>query len=153
MNIVTVSGTARPSSNTKKAVEIVNDYLAKQGLNFETIDLAETILYHPGIDRGDSDQLKLQEIIRSADAIIMATPEYHGSFASGVIGAIKSLEHLRSVLSHVGANVLPEVVSIAQVHKVFTSEGELTNDKTKTRLEGLVDKLAQLTSKEIQVAK
>ena len=39
--------------------------------------------------------------------------------AAGQIGAIKSLEQLRSVLSHVGAIVLPGPVSVAGVQGVF----------------------------------
>ena len=35
--------------------------------------------------------------------------------AAGRIGAIKALEHLRSVASHVGAQVLPGPVSVASV--------------------------------------
>ena len=79
---------------------------------------------------------------RSVCRVILATPEYHGSFAAmmklvienlgfpstlagkpvallgvaaGRIGAIKSLEQLRSVCSHVGAIVLPGPVSVANV--------------------------------------
>jgi chromate reductase len=81
---------------------------------------------------------------------VLATPEYHGSFSSvmklmienlgfpsalagkpvallgvaaGAIGAIKSLEHLRSVVSHIGALALPLPISVANVQRVFDSEG------------------------------
>jgi len=88
---------------------------------------------------------KLQQQVSDATGVIFATPEYHGSYSSviklvieqlgfpsvlsgkpiallgvaaGSIGAIKALEHLRSVCSHVGAIVLPGPVSVAAVHKV-----------------------------------
>jgi FMN reductase len=43
--------------------------------------------------------------------------------ASGAIGAIKSLEQLRSVCAHVGAIALPLPVSVANVQRVFDAEG------------------------------
>ena len=82
------------------------------------------------------------EKVSRATGVIFATPEYHGSFSSvtklaienlgfpsvisgkpvallgvaaGAIGAIKSLEQLRGVCSHVGAIVLPGPVSVAGV--------------------------------------
>ena len=45
--------------------------------------------------------------------------------AAGSIGAIKSLEHLRGVCSHVGAVVLPLAVSVPNVQKVFDAEGHI----------------------------
>ena len=56
--------------------------------------------------------------------------------AAGQIGAIKALEHLRSVLSHVGAIVLPGPVSIANVQAVFDKEGNCLDDKIEKRLRG-----------------
>ena len=43
--------------------------------------------------------------------------------AAGSIGAIKSLEHLRSVVSHIGGLVLPLPVSVANVQRVFDQDG------------------------------
>jgi NAD(P)H-dependent FMN reductase len=95
---------------------------------------------------------KLQEAVKNATAVILATPEYHGSLSSvmklvienlgfpsvlagkpvallgvaaGSIGAIKSLEQLRSIASHIGAIVLPLAVSVANVQKVFDAEGQV----------------------------
>src|SRR5262249_26692430 len=85
-------------------------------------------------------------------AVVLATPEYHGSLSSvmklvienlgfpsvlagkpvallgvaaGSIGAIKSLEQLRSIASHIGAIVLPLPVSVANVQQVFDSSGHV----------------------------
>lgn len=102
------------------------------------------------MEDGPSDSEYLQELVRSADGVIMSTPEYHGSFSSlikvvienlgypsalsgkpvsllgiagGRYGAIKSLEHLRSVCSHVGALVLPGSISISKAQTVFDKRG------------------------------
>ena len=52
------------------------------------------------------------------------------------IGAIKALEHLRSVCSHVGAIVLPGPVSVAGVHKMFDDSGRCLDEGTEKRLRG-----------------
>jgi FMN reductase len=94
----------------------------------------------------------LQRRIHRAAAVILATPEYHGSFSSviklaienmgfpsalsgkpvgllgvaaGAIGAIKSLEALRGVVSHVGALPLPLPISIPNVQKMFDAAGNV----------------------------
>lgn len=99
---------------------------------------------------------ELKKRVATADGIIFATPEYNGTFsavltaiienldypvvfsgkpvallgvAAGAIGAIKSLEHLRSVCSHSGALVLPGEVSIAQVYKYFNEQGQCKDVK------------------------
>lgn len=90
-------------------------------------------------------------MVSQATGVVLVTPEYHGSFSSvmklvienlgfpsalvgkpvallgvaaGTIGAIKSLEHLRGVVSHVGGIALPLPISIANVQKVFDREGQ-----------------------------
>ena len=45
--------------------------------------------------------------------------------AAGSIGAIKTLEQLRSIASHIGAIVLPLPVSVANVQKVFDASGKV----------------------------
>ena len=99
---------------------------------------------------------------------MLATPEYHGTFAAmmklvienlgfpsmlagkpvallgvaaGQIGAIKSLEQLRGVCSHVGAIVLPGPVSVANVQGVFDSEGRCTDDSIEKRLRSVATTL------------
>jgi len=47
--------------------------------------------------------------------------------AAGRIGAIKSLEHLKSVCAHIGAIVVPGSVSVAGVQKVFDDQGRCTD--------------------------
>jgi chromate reductase, NAD(P)H dehydrogenase (quinone) len=47
--------------------------------------------------------------------------------AAGAIGAIKSLEHLRSVLAHVGAIVMPLLISVPNVRTVFDEQGRCLN--------------------------
>src|SRR6202040_2603253 len=95
---------------------------------------------------------QLQSAVNAATGVVLVTPEYHGSFSSvmklvienlgfpsvlagkpvallgvaaGSIGAIKSLEQLRSIASHIGAHVLPMPVSVPNVQKVFDPSGRV----------------------------
>jgi len=96
-------------------------------------------------------------LLESCDAFILGTPEYNGTFtaklklmiensgyplpmkgkpvsligvASGVLGAVKSLEHLRSVTAHIGSFTLPRVVSVAEVEKKFDDNGNCLDEVT-----------------------
>jgi FMN reductase len=63
--------------------------------------------------------------------------------ASGRIGAIKSLEHLRSVCSHVGALVLPNPVSVARVRSVFDEQGRCLEAAMEQAIRGLAVDLVE----------
>jgi FMN reductase len=169
LNIVVVSGSTRPGNNTGKAAALVVDELRKQpGINYSLIDLREVHLPFPGQAGGSTVPKSLQDLVSKASGIILATPEYHGSFssaiklfienlgypsalsgkavallgvASGQIGAIKALEHLRSVCSHVGALVLPGPVSVANVRSVFDAEGNCLDEKIAKRIRGVATHL------------
>jgi chromate reductase, NAD(P)H dehydrogenase (quinone) len=149
--IVIIQGSVRPHSYTSMAVALVVDEFKKHpGYSVKVIDPAGLGLPFPGTTQDSPATRALQAEVKSAVGVVLATPEYHGSFSSvmklvienlgfpsvlagkpvallgvaaGAIGAIKSLEHLRGVCSHVGAIVLPLPVSVANVQKVFDPEG------------------------------
>ena len=152
LRITAILGSARLHSMTAKVLAVVLDELRSMpGIEVDVIDPREIDLRIPGL--GESpDALDIQERIGGSDGVILASPEYHGSFSStmkllidnlgfpsrlkgkpvallgvaaGRIGAIKALEHLRSVASHVGSLVLPGPVSVASVHGVLNSDGQI----------------------------
>src|SRR5438477_1890918 len=130
IRIVVINGSVRPGNYTSMASALVVDELRKD----------------PKIE----GTKRLQQEVKDATAVILATPEYHGSFSSvmklvienlgfpsvlagkpvgllgvaaGSVGAIKSLEQLRSVCSHIGALVLPLPISVPNIQKVFDASG------------------------------
>src|SRR2546426_4945676 len=147
--IVCISGTNRPDNYTSRALQIVIDELRHSGVDPIVFDARALSLAFPGHpDTGDGQQLRTA--VAGAPGVILATPEYHGSFcamtkliienlgfpsvlagkpvallgvAAGRIGAIKSLEQLKGVCSHIGAIVLPLPVSVPNVQKVFDPSG------------------------------
>jgi len=165
IRITTILGSVRPGNFTSKALAVVESALLRdERVELTTLDPGKYNLTFPGIPPKNDDATSMKRIIENADGIIIATPEYHGLFssviklvienlghpsalkskpvtllgvASGQIGAIKSLEALRSVCSHVGALVLPGPVSVSNVQKMFDEAGNCTDQGLKHRLEAL----------------
>ena len=167
--IVCISGTSRPDNFTSRALAVVAHELGERGAAPEIFDARELSLSFPGFPRTE-DALHLRTAVEEATGVVLATPEYHGGFsamtklvienlgfpsllagkpvallgvAAGRIGAIKSLEQLRSVCSHVGALVLPGSVSIAGVQKSFDSEGRCTDSGVEESLRGIAGSLLE----------
>lgn len=148
-----INGSVRPGNYTGMALALVADEFKKHPhVAVKEIHPAEINLPFPGTNPSSAATQALQADVKSATAVVLATPEYHGSFSSimklvienlgfpsvlagkpvallgvaaGAIGAIKSLEHLRGVCSHVGAVVLPLATSVANVQKVFDAQGHV----------------------------
>ncbi|HXE91729.1 MAG TPA: NAD(P)H-dependent oxidoreductase [Terriglobales bacterium] len=151
IGIVVIRGSVRPNNYTTMAAALVVDELQREPrVRVEVIDPAALSLPLPGTNPDASGTKVLQQKVAAATGVVLATPEYHGSFSSvmklvienlgfpsvlagkpvallgvaaGAIGAIKSLEQLRGVVSHIGALPLPLAVSVANVQKVFAADG------------------------------
>jgi len=161
-SVVSISGTSRPDNFTSMALAVVNDELEVRGLSPTVFDARDLSLAFPG-QPPTEDAQRLRAAIEGCSAVVLATPEYHGSLcamtkliienlglpsvlsgkpvalvgvAGGRIGAIKSLEELRIVCSHVGALVLPGAVSIACVRAAFDADGNCTDEGVEDALRG-----------------
>ncbi len=169
IEIVTILGTARPGNFTAKALALVVDELRQQTrVNVTEINPRGMELLFPGEAGESRDSESLQSAVQRATGVILATPEYHGSFAAmmkliienlgfpsilagkpvallgvaaGQIGAIKSLEQLRSVCSHIGAIVLPGPVSVAEVQGLFDESGRCLEERIEKRIRGVATNL------------
>jgi FMN reductase len=169
IHVVVIQGSVRSGNNTAKAATLVVEELEKtDGAVVDVVDPTSLRLPLPG-ERGNHAEVEaMRETVSRATGVIFVTPEYHGSFSSvtkliidnldfpsalagkpialagvaaGAIGAIKALEHLRSVCSHVGGIVLPGPVSVANVRSVFDAGGNCLDPSVESRLRGLVKKL------------
>ncbi len=169
IRIVAAVGSVRPGNFTLKAMHLVLDEMGRQrDVETQLIDPAKLNMALPGTPQDNSTMESLQKMVAEATGVILATPEYHGSYSSviklliehlgfpsvlsgkpvvllgvaaGSIGAIKALEHLRSVCSHVGAIVLPGPVSVAAVHKVFDDQGRCLDPAIEKRIRGVATNL------------
>ncbi len=177
MKIATILGSLNKNGSCAHALNIVHDELQNSdNIELVIIDPNDYTLPFPGQSIPNSDESKLQHLISDVDGIIFSTPEYHGSFSSvtkliienlgfpsvlsgkpvsllgvagGSIGAIKSLEQLRSVCSHVGSIVLPGPVSISNVHSVFDKDGNCLDAKVEQQLRTLANDIIKYAEKHI----
>src|SRR5262249_57260955 len=79
--IVCISGTSRPDNYTARALGIVVDELQHRRVAPVVFDARALQLAFPGHpDPGDGERLRTA--IAAAPGVILATPEYHGSFAA-----------------------------------------------------------------------
>jgi len=165
--IVCIAGNRRPNNYTAKALAFVASELTSRGASVTTFDGRYLDLTFPG-EPETSDAKRLKEGVDECDAVVFATPEYHGTFsayakliienlsypsllkgkpvgllgvASGRIGAIKSLEHLRSSCAHLGAIVMPGAISIAGVRRAFDEEGNCIDSGAGQALQHLAENL------------
>jgi chromate reductase len=153
VRIVVINGSVRPGNYTAMASALVVDELKKHTdpkVQVEVVNPGEWHLPFPGTDGNSPATSVLQKLVCNATGVVLVTPEYHGGFSSvmklvienlgfpsvlstkpvallgvaaGTIGAIKSLEQLRSVCAHIGAIVLPLPISVPNVQKVFDNDG------------------------------
>ena len=176
ISIVAIGGSIRPDNLTAKAMAIAVDEIKKhKDITVHVFDPAKMKISLPGKEINPDLEL-FQNIVSKATGVILATPEYNGSYssiikllierlgypsvlagkpigligvASGRIGAIKSLEHLSSVCIHNGAIVLPGLASVAEVHKVFDEKGRCLDDKLEQRIRSVARNLINYIRKHI----
>jgi chromate reductase, NAD(P)H dehydrogenase (quinone) len=166
-HIVCISGSNRPGNYTSRALGVVSEALRAKGVETVLVDARDLTLAFPGQPESN-DATRLRATVAGASGIVLASPEYHGSFsamtkliienlgfpsvmegkplallgvAAGRIGAIKTIEQLRGVCAHVGAIVIPGAVSIAGVRAVFDSDGNVVDAAAEKALHGLAASL------------
>ncbi len=158
-----------------QALKIAAERASALGAEVKILDLKAMNL--PFCDGGSSypnhpDVEILRVAVTKADAIILATPEYHGS-VSGVIknaldlmsfdhlagkvtGMISvlggqpnsnALNDLRVIMRWVHAWVIPEQIAIGQAWKAFDKEGALVDEKLSERFDAFAKSLVESTRK------
>lgn len=166
-----VSGSVSRDSSTRRVLEIVLNSAAAGGAQTQMLDLREFNLPFASGDWEPEqypDVARFNDVMHAADAIVWATPEYHGSYsgvlknaidlgyaeydgklvalvgvAGGAIGAINALSHLRTVARQLHAWVVPHQVSVARSSSAFDTEGKLNDEKLHASLEQLGREVAR----------
>ncbi|MEO1396603.1 MAG: NADPH-dependent FMN reductase [Cyanobacteria bacterium J06634_5] len=173
VKIVGICGSLRKGSYSMQALQLATQRASALGADVKILDLKEMTL--PFCD-GGSDYLDYPDVetlraaVTDADALILATPEYHGSISgvlknaldlmsfdhlSGkVIGMISvlggqpnsnALNDLRIIMRWVHAWVIPEQIAIGQAWKAFDREGKLIDEKLADRFDAFAKSLVENT--------
>ncbi|WP_416672621.1 NADPH-dependent FMN reductase [Egbenema bharatensis] len=171
VKIVGISGSRRPGSYSYKALNHVSQRVAAFGAEMEILDLRTMNL--PFCDGGKDysdypDVAKLQETVKAADGLILATPEYHGGVSgvlknaldlmsfdhlsgkvTGLISVLggqsnsNALNDLRIIMRWVHSWVIPEQVAIGQAWNAFGEDDKLLDEKLAQRFDAFAQSLVE----------
>jgi chromate reductase, NAD(P)H dehydrogenase (quinone) len=178
MRILAVSGSLRSGSYNTGLLRAAQE-LAPSGVE---VEVYEGLAALPPYDQDVQDHepppavRELRERIASADALLIATPEYNGSIpgvlknaidwasrpfaenslrgkpvtvvgaSTGVYGALWAQTDLRKVLGVAGARVLEGELAVPRAQERFDEDGRLSDELVRERLASVLKRLAQEAS-------
>jgi FMN reductase len=96
--VVGIGGTTRAASSTERALSFALRGAEQAGARTRLFDgtfLHSLPHYAPEHPQRTDEQIELIEAVRAADAVIVATPGYHGGVSGLVKNALDTLEELR----------------------------------------------------------
>ena len=153
VRVVGICGSLRERSATRMALQLALAAAEEAGASAHLIDLRTyDLVFCAGMARDTEyppDVARLCADVQAADGVILATPEYHGSFsgvlknaldlmsfrelegkmvgligcAGGQLGAMNALSGLRGVGRSLRCWVIPQQVSIANASRSFRDDG------------------------------
>lgn len=174
MNIVGISGSMNPDSTTKKAVAIALQAAERAGAKTELIHLADWPL--PVYDVRDDESTYPETVhrfiqkISDADALLIASPEYHGTLtgalknaidflaarhlrekpvavmgiAASSLGAANTVNTLHLIMRNLHAWAIPNSPSIPNSSRAFGPDGKLIDARLHERVELLGQQLVRM---------
>jgi len=169
-HVVAIAGSLRDGSYTRRALVHALAAAEAAGASTRLLDLREWDLPVYDADADDAgDGAAFREEVRRADAVLLGTPVYHGSYATPLKNAldycgfdefehttvgllcvaggsfpVTALDHLRSVCRALNAWVLPHQAAIPKARNAF--EGETITD------ESIADRVETLGREVVQYA-
>ena len=184
MKVLGISGSLRADSHNTKLLRAAARELPP-GVEFEILDgLRDVPAYDEDIDADPQPAAveRLREALRSADALLFATPEYNSSVpgalknaldwvsrplvsnpvrfvpvavvgsSTGAFGAVWAQAELRKVLGAMGARVVEGDVALGYAHQKFDDDGDLTDEDARGQLAALLAELIEEVRRREQVA-
>ncbi|WEL21691.1 NAD(P)H-dependent oxidoreductase [Halorhabdus sp. BNX81] len=161
-HVVGICGSLRDGSYTRKSLRIALEAAENAGASTELLDLREwelPVLDADADDAGEADAFR--DRVRAADAVLLGTPVYHGSFSAPLKNAldycgfdefehttigllavaggrfpITALEHLRTVGRSLDAWVIPHQVAIPRASSAY-EDGDLVDEELREWIEVL----------------
>jgi FMN reductase len=175
VKIVGIGGSLRRDSYSQIALNVAASRVEALGAEMEVLDLR--LLQLPFCNGEDEypdypDVKRLQQTVKQADGLILATPEYHGSVSgvlknaldlmsfeqldgkvTGLISVLggqpnsNALNDLRIIMRWVHGWVIPEQIAVGQAWKAFDPEGKLLDEKLSQRFDSFAQSLVENTRK------
>jgi chromate reductase len=178
MKILGISGGLRKESFNTRLLHLARE-LAPAGVTVERFDIAHIPSYNEDVRAVGYPEpvAALREAIRSADALLFATPEYNYSVSgvlknaidwasrppdqpfndkpaaimgasTGLNGTVRAQFHLRQILVGVNVHVVNRPeVMVRMAAEKFDASGALTDDKLREQIQKLVAALVDWTNR------
>jgi chromate reductase, NAD(P)H dehydrogenase (quinone) len=178
--ILAFSGSARRESLNRKLLAVVVDATRAAGGEVTLLDLNEypLPLYHGDLEDAQgmpAPAQKLVELIRTHDALLIASPEYNSqmtpllkntidwctradenpligkvaaivSASPGHFGGIRSMTLARSLLTHLGCHVVPSQCVLPYADKAFDEAGALKEERMRKAAETVARELVRVAT-------
>lgn len=166
-----IAGSNRRASSSTKMARYVGERLKTSGHTVDLWDLYVNPLpfYDPDEEHQAESVNQLSNKVADSDAIVIATPEYHGSVsgvlknaldyldgdhfsgkmvlsissAGGAVG-VSSLQHLQVIVRNVHGVNCPEWISIGGDQKSFDESGEPLQLPVKARVDRVLNTFVKL---------
>ncbi len=176
MHLLAISGSLRRDSHNTELLRTAAE-LMPPSVALEIFDGLKAVEpYDEDDDRGAGPEgaRRLREAIESADAILIATPEYNSSIpgqlknaldwasrpkgenalwgkpaavvgaSTGMFGAVWSQAEARKVLGASGARVIDMDLPVGHADDAFTEDGRLSEQELRDRYAEILDELVAL---------
>jgi FMN reductase len=175
VKIVGINGSLRTDSHSYQALVLAAQRVEALGAEVEILDLRQIQL--PFCNGGEEyadypDVKRMRDAVSSANGLILATPEYHGSVSgvlknaldlmsfehlsgkvTGLISVLggqansNALNDLRLIIRWVHGWCIPEQIAIGQAWNAFSPEGKLLDEKLSQRFDQFAQSLVENTNK------
>jgi len=98
VRVLCVGGSTRPGSSSEAAIQVCAAAAAAAGASVEVIASRDLIfpIYDTETPDRDPSAVRFIEAVRAADALIVASPGYHGSMSGMIKNALDYLEDTRA---------------------------------------------------------
>jgi chromate reductase len=176
MRVLAISGSLRRDSHNTELLRTAAELLPPSAELeiFDGLKAVEPYDEDDDRDHGPAGARRLREAVSSADAILIATPEYNSSIpgqlknaidwasrplrsnalwgkpvavvgaSTGTFGAVWSQAELRKTLGASGARVIEKELPVGHADEAFTEDGRLADVELRERYVEILDELVAL---------
>ncbi|OXS55308.1 NADPH-dependent FMN reductase [Cohnella sp. CIP 111063] len=174
MKIVLIAGSNRKNATSTLLLKHMEDVFRSKNVETTFVDLYDkpVPLYCPDDETPDERASFMIRAVAEADAIVLGTPEYHGSISgvlknaldylgsnevggkavlsvssSGGAVGVSSLTQLQAIVRNLHGINSPEWLSLGGSARQFGADGSPTDAGVRQRVVRVIDALTDLTSK------
>lgn len=170
LRVIAIGGSVRAGNYTDRVLAALCEELRALGVattHVRPVDWTLALPGAPGAD--DADAVRLRALLGEAEAVVLGTPLYNGSYSSvtkliidnlgypsvlagvpaalvGVAasptGADRALAHLEEVCRHIRCRIIPGAVSVADVWNAFDGDA-LRSRQVREALRALAERIVR----------